>query len=616
MTNIKRFFAEERMTWLVVFFLWIKTYLVYKLYFNIRSESIFQELLLFINPLSSTLFLIGISFFFKDKLRKITIVALSILGTTILYINVLFFRFFNDFLTLPVFFQTSNAQDVQGGITELIKFTDLFLIVDIVLIVYLLTKHSISGMKIYKRPALVVMALSVGIFVLNLGLAQIERPQLLTRSFDRELLVKNIGILNFHVYDAVIQSQTKAQRVFADGSEINEIVHYRREQYKEPNMDFYGSIEGKNIIVLSLESLQDFVINEKVNGKEITPFLNDLIDESLYFENFYHQTAQGKTSDSEFLVDNSLFGRDSGAVFFTHSGNEYQALPEKLGENGYYTSVMHANNKSFWNRDLMYQSLGYDQFFDINSYEVTEENSIGWGLKDAHFFEQSVDLLKQQPQPYYTKFITLTNHFPFELGEEDRFIDEYDSNSGTVNRYFPTVRYMDYAVEQFFKQMKEEGMYENSVFILYGDHYGISDYHNKAMAKYLGKEEITDFDSIQLQKVPLIIHIPGTEPQKIETVSGQIDLKPTILHLLGISTKENIELGSDLLSSERDSFAVLRDGSFISEDNVYTKGICYDKDSGLETESSQCEPYFERATLDLRYSDQIVFGDLLRFYDR
>lgn len=544
------------------------------------------------------------------------IVALSILGTTILYINVLFFRFFNDFLTLPVFFQTSNAQDVQGGITELIKFTDLFLLVDIVLIVYLLTKHSITGMKIYKRPALVVMALSVGIFVLNLGLAQIERPQLLTRSFDRELLVKNIGILNFHVYDAVIQSQTKAQRVFADGSEINEIVHYRREQYKEPNMDFYGSIEGKNIIVLSLESLQDFVINEKVNGKEITPFLNDLIDESLYFENFYHQTAQGKTSDSEFLVDNSLFGRDSGAVFFTHSGNEYQALPEELGEKGYYTSVMHANNKSFWNRDLMYQSLGYDQFFDINSYEVTEENSIGWGLKDADFFEQSIDLLKQQPQPYYTKFITLTNHFPFELGEEDRFIDEYNSNSGTVNRYFPTVRYMDYAVEQFFKQMKEEGMYENSVFILYGDHYGISDYHNKAMAMYLGKEEITNFDSIQLQKVPLIIHIPGTEPQTIETVSGQIDLKPTILHLLGISSKENIELGSDLLSPERDSFAVLRDGSFISDDTVYTKGICYDKDSGLETESSQCEPYFERATLDLRYSDQIVFGDLLRFYDR
>ncbi|MBP3951465.1 LTA synthase family protein [Bacillus suaedae] len=604
------------MTWLVVFFLWIKTYLVYKLYFNIRSESIFQELLLFINPLSSTLFLIGISFFFKDKLRKIMIVALSILGTTILYINVLFFRFFNDFLTLPVFFQTSNAQDVQGGITELIKFTDLFLMVDIVLIVYLLTKHSISGMKIYKRPALVVMALSVGIFVLNLGLAQIERPQLLTRSFDRELLVKNIGILNFHVYDAVIQSQTKAQRVFADGSEINEIVHYRREQYKKPDMGFYGSIEGKNIIVLSLESLQDFVINEKVNGKEITPFLNDLIDESLYFENFYHQTAQGKTSDSEFLVDNSLFGRDSGAVFFTHSGNEYQALPEELREKGYYTSVMHANNKSFWNRDLMYQSLGYDQFFDINSYEVTEENSIGWGLKDADFFEQSIDLLKQQPQPYYTKFITLTNHFPFELGEEDRFIDEFNSSSGTVNRYFPTVRYMDYAVEQFFKQMKEEGMYENSVFILYGDHYGISDYHNKAMAMYLGKEEITNFDSIQLQKVPLIIHIPGTDPQTIETVSGQIDLKPTILHLLGINTKENIELGSDLLSPERDSFAVLRDGSFISDDTVYTKGICYDKDSGLETESSQCEPYFERATLDLRYSDQIVFGDLLRFYDR
>src|SRR5690606_16708778 len=104
----------------------------------------------------------------------------------------------------------------------------------------------------------------------------------------------------------------------------------------------------------------------------------------------------------------------------THSGNQFNALPKILKENGYYASVMHANNKSFWNRDMMYTAFGYDQFYDIDYYDVNEENSVGWGLKDVDFFEQSLQLLKSQPQPFYTKMITLTNHFPFELNDEDR----------------------------------------------------------------------------------------------------------------------------------------------------------------------------------------------------
>ena len=126
----------------------------------------------------------------------------------------------------------------------------------------------------------------------------------------------------------------------------------------------------------------------KVNGQEITPFLNDFIKDSFYFENFYHQTEQGKTSDSEFLLDNSLYPLNRGAVFFTHSGNEFNATPEILKDYGYYTATLHANSKSFWNRDIMYDSFGYDRYYSLTDYEVTDENSVGWGMKDIDFFEQ------------------------------------------------------------------------------------------------------------------------------------------------------------------------------------------------------------------------------------
>ncbi|WP_328822970.1 sulfatase-like hydrolase/transferase, partial [Planococcus soli] len=109
-------------------------------------------------------------------------------------------------------------------------------------------------------------------------------------------------------------------------------------------------------------------------------------------------------------------------------------------------NVQHANNKSFWNRDMMYESLGIDEFLDIQSYSVGEGQAVNWGMKDIPFFEQSVAHMAEMPQPFYSRLITLTNHYPFTLDEEDKLIDEFDSNSGTLNRFFQTSRYLDEAV--------------------------------------------------------------------------------------------------------------------------------------------------------------------------
>lgn len=327
---------------------------------------------------------------------------------------------------------------------------------------------------------MVALALSIAFLLGNYALAEIERPQLLQRTFDREYLVKNIGLFSYHIYDAVLHSKSKAQRALADGNQLTDIKNYiDDETTPDEKSDLFGIAKDKNVIFISLESLQSFVINNTVNGEEVTPFLNDLIDDSYYFENFYHQTAQGKTSDSEFIVENSLYPSPRGAVYFTHAQNDFHSLPEILGNNGYNSNVFHANNKSFWNRDVMYENTGYDKFFDVNSYDVNEENSVGWGLKDKEFFSQSMKYLNELPQPFYSKFITLTNHYPFDLEQEDATIEKYDSNSRTLNQYFQTVRYMDEAVEQFFNQLKESGLYEDSIIVLMGDHYGISDFHKK-----------------------------------------------------------------------------------------------------------------------------------------
>ncbi|MBB4825720.1 phosphoglycerol transferase MdoB-like AlkP superfamily enzyme [Sporosarcina luteola] len=601
---------------------WITTYIGYHTSFNMSIDNVIQEFILFMNPLSFLLFIYGIALFMKSrKRRNIYIFSVSLITSIIMFANAVFYRFFSDFITLPLLFQTSNFGDLSSSVTANLHWTDIFFFSDAIIVLLAIKFLKVrdaatvsNGRKIGRKLYFVVAAT---VLMVNLGLSEAQRPQLLTRSFDRELLVKNIGAYNYHLYDLFIQSKTHAERALADGSELTEVANYINANYAEPNPEMFGVAKGRNVILVSLESLQNFVINNEMNGHVITPFLNELTKnpDTFYFDNFYHQTGLGKTSDSEFIVENSLYGRNGGAVFFTNSGNTFNSLSERLGQNGYFTSVMHANNRSFWNRDIMYQALGIQKFYDVESYQIGEGQSVNWGMKDIPFFDQSVEIMKDMPQPFATRMITLTNHHPFDLDEEDMLIPAYDSNSNTLNKYFQSVRYMDEAIKTFFEDLKKNGLYDNSIIIMYGDHYGISENHNKAMGMYLNKE-ITPFDNAELQKVPMFVHIPGYGKGKVmDELSGQLDLRPTILHLLGIETKEDMQMGADIFSKDHEPFVIFRDGRFVTDDAIYAHEVCYDAHTGEPTDASVCEPYVKRATTELGYSDLIINGDLLRFTD-
>lgn len=607
-------FPKVRFALLAVVLLWIKTYIVYKLAFDIKIDNAFEEFMLFFNPVASLLLFIGLALFASKRRNKL-IIGISMVLSFILFGNAMFYGFYDDFVTFPVLFQTNNMADLGTSIKELFTYKTLLLFADTILLTVIMRKSPqfCDTTPLSKKEKKVFFGGTAAMLALQITVSVIYKPELFSRSFDRQTVVKNLGLYTYHIYDIALQSKSSAQRAFASGDGFSEIDNYVKTKDKEPKKDLFGAAKDKNVILISMESTQNFVINQKVNGQEITPFLNDFIEESYYFDNFYHQTGQGKTSDAEFIVENSLYPLDRGSVFFTHADNEYTATPEQLKKYGYYSAVFHSNDKQFWNRDMMYPALGYDRYFNQQDFIGTEQTSVGWGLKDEEFFEQSIDKLKTLPQPFYTKFITLTNHFPYHLNPEDQYIDEYTSDSDVVNRYFQTVRYMDEAIKHFIESLKEEGLYENSIIVLYGDHYGISENHNAAMAQFLEKEELTPFDVMQLQRVPLIIHIPGHEGKTISEVSGQIDIKPTLLHLLGVKTNKSIEFGTDLFVNEDDPLVIMRDGSFVTNDYIYTKNICYDKSTEEPTDIGMCQPYIEKAKVELDYSDKLIYGDLLRF---
>lgn len=620
-TSLKATFSRVRFVLLVAVIVWLKTYFVTLFSFDLKIDTLFQNVILFISPLASSLFLIGISLFFKGNKRNTIALGINFILTFILCGNVLFYGFFNDFVTLPVLFQTSNMGDLGSSVKELASYKIIFMFVDIIVLYVLLKKYpklsNTGRVPTFMKSAYYLV--TVAIAVLNLGLAEMERPELLTRSFDREMLVKNLGLYVYQGYDLSLQTKTSTQKAFADSSKLTELENYVNSNGVKANAKLFGKYKGKNVIVISLESMQTFTIGAKVNGKEITPFLNQYIKESYYWDHFYHQTGQGKTSDAEFIIDNSLYPLDRGSVYFTHANNEYMATPELLKDKGYYSAVFHANNKSFWNRNVMYPTLGYDRYFNEVDFDVNDENSVNWGLKDKDFFQQSMPYLTQLKQPFYTRFLTLSNHYPFTLDPQDQYIDQYNSGDETLDRYVTTVRYMDDSIKQFIEGLKASGLYDNTIIVMYGDHYGISENHNRAMAQFLGKDEITPYDHMDLQRTPLIIHLPKQEKGRvISKVAGQIDVKPTILHLLGVDTKDDIEFGKDLFSPDHPQFEVFRDGSFVTSKYYYVAGsnTFYNRLTGEKVEVSDQESklLLDKAKKELTLSDNIVYGDLLRFY--
>ncbi|GAA0591156.1 lipoteichoic acid synthase LtaS1 [Virgibacillus siamensis] len=624
MMNQNKSISKMGFFFIAVALLWLKSYLTYVFEFNLDIQNFVQQFLLFFNPLSSALIFLGIALFAKGKRAGIWIIVIDFLMSFLLYANVVYYRSATDYITLPTLTQTDNFGSLGGSILNLVAWHDLFYAVDIIVLIalYVRNRNSWSDSRMKLRKPALVLAAGVMAFAVNLGLAEADRPELLTRTFDRNYIVKYLGSYNFAIYDAVQTIESSRQRVLADSSDITVVENYTANKYAAPNKELFGAAKGKNIIKIHLESFQSFLIDYKLHGEEVTPFLNSLVhNESknfTYFDNFFHQVAQGKTADAELIMDTSLYPLPQGAAFVTKGNNTYQALPAILGQKQDYTSaVFHGDNKSFWNRDEVYKQFGVDKFFHSKYYDMNEGNTVNYGLKDKPFFKQSIPMLKSLEKPFYAHMMTLTHHHPYLISDKEASIKPANTGDPSVDRYFQTARYLDESLKQFFKDLKEAGLYKDSVIMIYGDHYGISENHKKAMKQITG-EKITDFKHTQLQRVPFMIKVPGVDGKgTVHEYTSQMDVMPTMLHLMGIKANNYIMFGTDMFSKQHKEYVVFRDGDFVTPKYTMADGNFYDNDTGkpIKEPTKNMKEMAKKVRHELELSDNVLYGDLLRFYE-
>lgn len=602
--------------------LFVGTLLFKLLLFNLFIDGSIASVALFASVLGAILILVCWTNLVYGKTRLLLLYIIDCIVTFVIIADMLYYRYFSNVLSMNILTQASVVTSVKSSVFSLLHLSDLIFILDIVLIPlgFFIGGRLGESVRISckKRILCTAFALAAGVWLCRYGILNLlaTQPNIFQSFYDKVYIVQNIGLLSFHSIDAFKFVESKDKEALPVSEDKRQEI---REFFKDKKAnapaspEFFGAGKDKNLIVVQVEALQEFVINRSINGKEITPNLNKLIKSSIYFDNYYTETAGGGTSDAELLSNVSLFPAKEGSTYIRFSGNNYYSLAGKLSEQGYMTSAMHAYRPGFWNRSVMYQTLGFDRFVNKNDYAQDEIS--GMGLTDKSFFRQSFEFMDQQKEPYYTLLVTLTSHYPFD--NDKKYYSSFDVGKYKdtfFGNYLEAIHYADEALGEFIDALEARGLMDRSVLALYGDHFAIPNDKKEYLAEFLQLEDMDDYNWVKQQRVPLIIHLPGQESGGIRHIAGGgVDFMPTVLNIMGVDSSNMPMLGRDLLNST-EGMAVLRHGYFITDKYICltSKGVAYNAENGSSYPVEKLAEERKLSAKLLEYSDIITENNLAK----
>lgn len=512
-------------------------------------KSIFIFLSFAIVSVPFLLILLCFYFLFRAPGKNWYIFVVNLIVSVVFIIDLWYYRAFEMPMTAFLYMQQSCLEQLETGILSLIQPVDLVYILDLPWFAYQARNDkNLSGPSIGRFGMSLLVSL-----ILIIALVQ-------GFNFDgeRKQAVLSLSLLGYHTFDTieVIRNQT-IEPSESDQQRINDWLEEHMRLNTETENSWKGIFKGRNIIVIQFESLESFVIDALVEDNEITPNINKMLKNSLYFTNLYEQVGDGNSADAEFLFNTSIYPLKKGSVFFRFPDNKYSSFPILLAKHGYSNFAIHGDNIEFWNRSVTYPNLGYNSLVGEESMAGNEQ--IGLGLSDEITFKETVKLIQNIPEPYFAFIITLTSHMPFNLPKAYQCLDfsAFVAKS-PMAQYLETIHYADKQLGAFLKELTEQGLLDNTVVCIYGDHEGVHKYYRDDFIKQYGNGK----------KIPLIIYSLDTNPTTINKIGGQIDIYPTLAYLLGFNQNEFLEniMGNNLMTIRGDGGVVLNDGTYTGDE--------------------------------------------------
>lgn len=488
--------------------------------------------------------------------------------SALLLLDRLYERYFDDLPGLYLMTQISQAKAIIPSTIELLRLDDLAFVFDILLACPLLFLMAPLGPARKRLLPVLLFPLLLAIFQ-TLTMDADDR-RILRLRFRNVAAVQKLGLIHYHVYDGLQIAYSRWDNVFNpfyDEKSLRELVQQSRRSI-QADTPWKGRYQGKNLLIFQLESVEAFVLNLKVEGQEVTPFLNQLARRS-WSGGLQDQSGQGRSSDGEFILLNSLLPPGERPLVYAYPSNYYCGLPALLAQSGYYTSYAVAYYGSFWNARYMARRYGFIKNLFREQLPNDPEHSIGWGLSDEGLVRRLQAYWDQFPQPFFAYTVTMMGHHPYrELRpnqEQLQLSSRWDNTM--LGRYLQLCRERDSEWANIVTMLRQKGLWDNSVVVLVGDHDARIPHEEMALLNPEGRFD--EVDKVEQDRVFCLIHTPdGKLRGKAPRFAAQMDLAPTLLHLMGVTEKPTAMLGQNLLVPLKRKAVVSKSGYAMDADYV------------------------------------------------
>lgn len=553
---------------------------------------------------------------FSTKRKLVVYMTVNLLITILFISLIIYHSHFGIIATFQVFEQVKQVGAVKKSIFSVIHPQYILIFLDIIIIGYVMFRRQKA--LVWKK-AMAHQAnhkVLVSLFCISIVLCALSIfPN--RASMNETVKAEQMGILNYEAYSLLAHQE---EELIVSSTITQDVIDETKGITASVKPVLFGAAKGKNLIIIQMESFQNFLINLSIDGHEITPNMNKLAGSSYYFPRFYQQVGQGNTSDAEFIVNTSFYVPPDGPATQKYVDRELPSLPKLLQQQGYDTATFHTNDVDFWNRGELYSSLGFNRYYDKTFFD--EGDDIFYGPSDEMLYEKTASqlaIMDQKDQPFYSHVISMSSHNPFSIPEEKYKMTLPERFEGSfVGDYIRAQNYADYSLGLFIDQLKENGVWDNSIIVVYGDHRGLPIFSLKDDDKILLEEILGhEYSERELINIPLIISSTGvTTPSVMEQLGGQVDILPTVSNLLGISLDDHIHFGQDILNQT--SYNILPQryylptGSFVNNEELFLSGSGFEDGqhytlAGDGVKSLKAtESEFDRALELLHLSDSYV----------
>ena len=551
------------------------------------------------------------------RARAWTLLACGVFGSLVILGDAVYYRFFGDVMSTPALLAVRQTRHVVGSIRALLTPGLLWLVVDLPFAVWLIVAlQRLSPKEWLPRRPQPAFAIGTGVVLAAVGLL-LAAPRALASShlgqmFRDRAAVEELGAFGFHAYDAWSYVRVTLLRPPATQAQIDDVRAWllERAPLRAGVGPSFGTALGKNLIVVQVESLQDFAVDYRVGGQDVMPRLRQWTNESLRFTSVTDQTNEGRTSDAEFAALVSLLPLDHGAVAFQYPGNHYVGLPHVLAGRGYATLSAVPFEPGFWNRRVMHRSYGFERSLFESDFELTEQ--IGWGLNDHDFLQQMVPRLTSLPRPFCAWLITLSLHHPFDSFPDRHKELQLGALEGTsFGNYLHTMRFFDRALDDFKTALARHGLLDETVLVVFGD-------HDAGFARDPTRDDEVGW--ALKDRVPLFVRLPAGSPEPLhgprQATAGLTDVAPTLLALLGIDPAPLPYVGRNLLGEPGDPPVLRPYGDWLDGERVLLtrtadrKEVCYRVATREVAIAGDCDAENARARKARDVSRLVIADDL------